>query len=87
MNTCGTCKFFGKVKTFEEWRDDEDEPRVNTRLHVCGLLKHLNESSGSPLSWTAPAGVIDGSGYFAALCVSDEFGCNQWAPTTSGVHK
>lgn len=25
------------------------------------------------------AGVIDGSGYSATFCVSEEFGCNQWS--------
>lgn len=83
MNTCGTCKYFGEARSFEEWREDEDEERVTLRLHKCELLKHLNGGDNEQFAWTDPAGVIDGSGYHAALCVSEEFGCNQWKPKGS----
>lgn len=35
----------------------------------------MNHSHPFPMAGTA--GVIDGSGYHAAFCVSEEFGCNQ----------
>lgn len=83
MNRCGTCKHFGKliegsldVVQFEP----EYEHEVNTRFHECTLLQHLNKhrfEKGEPQMQVA--GVIDGSGYAATFCVSDEFGCNQWA--------
>lgn len=81
MNTCGTCKHFGELITRYLDRESEhgdDEP--NTKFHQCLLLTHLNESRYTPLN--APplpnvaAGVIDGSGYHAVFCVSEEFGCN-----------
>ena len=77
MNTCGTCRYFGRrVDSFDSWDEDGNELR-NTRFHKCMLLAHLNHSGRTPPC--VPAGVIAGRGDFAALCVSDEFGCNQWA--------
>jgi len=85
MNTCGTCKYFGKVIT---GTFDEDVPIPgthqankipNTKFHQCDLIIHLNEvmMHGKKLPLVA-AGVTDASGYSATLCVSEEFGCNQW---------
>lgn len=81
MNTCGTCKHFGEVYESLAWNADTDEDvSSGERFHVCGLVKHLNRGYGDTrLALHAdPAAVIDGSGYYAAFCVSDEFGCNQW---------
>lgn len=79
MNTCGTCKHFGPLVDRErDEYDVEDLGPRNETLHQCLLLKHLN----AYLAWkidSAVAGVIDGSGYVATFCVSEEFGCNQWA--------
>jgi len=44
---------------------------------LCGRIKqkeYLEESE----KVTEKAIVMDGSGYYAALCVDDDFGCNQW---------
>lgn len=79
MNTCGACRFFGKVHEFNDWPDDADVELTNDSYHVCELLAHINAKNKLP---TQPAGVIDGSGYYAALCVSAEFGCNQWQRAT-----
>ena len=80
MNTCGTCKYFGPLEELlgptNDW-GEPDEPR-NTRLHRCDLLKHLNAGCFAEVDLSAIAGVVDGSGYHATLCVSEEFGCNQW---------
>jgi hypothetical protein len=83
MKTCGTCRFFGKVydRIFFEEENGELQDVSVTRLHVCELLKHLNkggEAETLRLFRSVPAGVIDGSGYHATFCVSEEFGCNQW---------
>ena len=79
MNTCGTCRFFGKVREFERWDNGADDSWVEIpAYHVCGLLQHLNGSDHFSDLPTQPAGVIDGSGYYAALCVREDFGCNQW---------
>lgn len=64
MNTCGTCKHFGPiVETISVY-------------HECLLLEHLN--AARPCMTAPIAGVIDGSGYYATLCVKHDFGCNQW---------
>lgn len=81
MNTCGTCKHFGKLieASLDVDEYDSDYEEVNTRFHECTLLKHLNQNrfkKGEPQMHVA--GVIDGSGYRATFCVSEEFGCNQW---------
>jgi hypothetical protein len=76
MNTCGTCRFFGEVHEFNVWDDAKDDYVEMADYRICGLLAHLNQEPTLP---TQPAGVIDGSGYYAALCVREDFGCNQWA--------
>jgi hypothetical protein len=83
VNTCGTCKYFGGEDEPEfyltHWDDGTDEEIQNLRLHPCQLLKHLNKTCVNKAeAMTAVAGVVDGSGYHAVLCVSAEFGCNQW---------
>ena len=85
MKKCGTCKHFGEIVQISYWPDDADDEIENIRLHVCGLLKHLNENTESKkAAMTAPAGVVDGSGYHAVFCVSEDFGCNQWQSHKSG---
>ena len=81
MKTCGTCKYFGKEPHWNNygWDDEADEPLEGPVYHKCELLAHLNADS-SRRDWPV-AGVIDGSGYHATLCVREEFGCNQWEPT------
>lgn len=78
MNTCGTCEHFGPlVRAGERWDDDANDMVVPHKLHACLLLKHLNRT-GNVRYEGEKAGVVDGSGYFATFCVSEEFGCNQW---------
>jgi hypothetical protein len=77
MNTCGTCKHFGgPVERLSRWSSSECD-FVESKLHVCQLIQHMK--AHKPAALTAPAGVVDGSDYYAAFCVSEEFGCNQWA--------
>ena len=79
MNTCGSCRHFGLVHEFDKWDEATDDYTENKDYHVCGLLQHLNDTQTILVQ---PAGVIDGSGYYAALCVREDFGCNQWEATT-----
>jgi hypothetical protein len=69
--TCGTCKFRGKPVEYKGWSEDEKP----TSYFLCDRIKHDTE-------WAYLAGqgalVEDGSGYHAALCVEDDFGCNKW---------
>lgn len=74
MNTCGTCKYFG-----DPVRDGNQH--VPTGYHVCAWIKQWDDYGPPP---DASAVVVDGSGYFAALCVVEDFGCNKWAAKDSG---
>lgn len=76
MQTCGSCKYRGEAveapnSDWSEWHP--------TGYFLCDLIKH----AGMKSDVSAPAqgaAVVDGSGYFAALCVADDFGCNKWEP-------
>lgn len=72
MNTCATCKHFGPAVT--EWSEDEFND-VPTRFHVCQWIEHNKDAVAH---WPKAAYVKDGSGYMAALCVRDDFGCIDW---------
>lgn len=78
MNTCGSCKYFGKRIERDDGEEvTAEEIYVPEIYHVCELVEHFEAYQ---LPKPAPiAIVVDGSGYFAALCVKEEFGCNQWA--------
>ena len=79
MKTCGTCKYIKREKEMISHWDGEKDDLVEAEFYSCGRLKHLNGDDGLP-ALSDPAGTIDGSGYYAALCVTDEFGCNLWEP-------
>lgn len=87
MNTCGSCQFFGeRITTCSKETDYEMVP---TKYAYC-TRPFFADTAGcrEPEKLDAgPACVVDGSGYFAALCVSDEFGCNQWSARTSEAVK
>ncbi len=77
MNTCGTCKYKGKTitKLGDDKSDWEDIP---TSFFLCNRIKHGNHSYGKGNERGEHAQVTDGSGYYAALCVEDDFGCILW---------
>jgi hypothetical protein len=66
------------AKTQEPVKVDADGDLLPIRtFFLCGRIKQKDYlENGEEL--TAKAIVIDGSGYYAALCVDDDFGCNQW---------
>lgn len=72
MNTCGTCKFFG-VERHEEYGDPQSSP---PGYALCGRIQQY-DSDAEPAQ-TDNALAMDGSGYFAALCVTTDFGCTEW---------
>jgi hypothetical protein len=74
MNTCGGCKFLGKEIT--EW-DVDFKDEIGTGYFACDRIKHDTERRPKK---GQGAFVKDGSGYFAALCVEDDFACNKWEP-------
>ena len=70
MNTCGTCKFFNP---------EHESLYIPSTYALCERIEHVGEDDwnhGQPYQFKAV--VVDGSGYFAALCVRDDFGCNEW---------
>ncbi len=72
MNTCGNCKYRGEqVKVY----DSDKFEYIDTTYFKCDLIKHDNW-------WKYEKGqgavTIDGSGYQAALCVENDFGCAKW---------
>ncbi len=72
MKTCGTCKYKGKLCT--TFREGEE---VDTSFFLCSRIPFKDSSEGV-LSPGTKAELIDGSGYYAALCVEDDFGCVLW---------
>jgi hypothetical protein len=85
MKTCGTCKHFGDlVDGLDQYGVGENgKDMPNKRFHKCKLLEHMN--ADRPFKLDGTAGVIDGSGYHAVFCVSEEFGCNQHAVRTGSA--
>lgn len=73
MNTCGTCKYLGEaILIFNDNFED-----VPTPFHPCMWIKHNKDFD---YHIEANACVVDGSGYHAALCVREDFGCLSWEP-------
>ena len=73
--TCGNCKHLGKE--INAYPDDGPAIDIPTGYHECGLIQH---TTGNYHNISKTAFVIDGSGYWAALTVKSDFGCNQWEP-------
>lgn len=81
MNTCGTCKFFGK-KLMTICDESTDWDVIDGPYHACELLtlKRKDQKIPPPLAYAQ-----DGSDYMACLCVKAEFGCAEWQPVTQEV--
>lgn len=75
--TCGTCRFKGepitRIADVDPWRV------VETGYFLCALIKQVKTQQTEPDYPSAGSAYVeDGSGYHAALCVADDFGCNRW---------
>jgi hypothetical protein len=68
VNTCGTCKYFQPPPS--------DDIYCPSGYHVCAFIEHARNRGEIP----PPAVLVDASDYHAALCVKEDFGCNQWMP-------
>lgn len=73
-NLCGGCKYFGE----EVMQLDDDYNEIPTGIHTCDRIKQIDWSGYYDDVPTEDAFVQDGSGYFAALRVRDNFGCVKW---------
>lgn len=75
MNTCGTCKHWGAGRNEHEYagasvsRDDEFKP--------CGAIIQEDYYDEKKIAGKR-AFVQDGSGYYAAIKVREDFGCVLW---------
>ena len=69
--TCGTCRFRGV-------EDHEHAHLIPSGYFLCTLIKHQEVRYSQPVAPGAGGFVIDGSDYYAALCVEADFGCNKW---------
>ena len=91
MNTCGTCKHRGKTLASHKPIYDAngnylDSEPVTLSYFLCKRIEMssaiISEDRGDyPTNYEEPgktAVVTDGSGYYAALCVESDFGCNLW---------
>jgi hypothetical protein len=70
MNTCGACKYFTAGEL------SEHPGVIPESFHYCGRMEYISGIDGDISDESAV--VVDGSGFFAALCVKEDFGCNQW---------
>ena len=64
---CGTCKHW---VTREEDSEDYFE-----HLRICHAVPHLLYKDHKT---RGPAGVVDGSDYYAAFHTADDFSCSLW---------
>jgi hypothetical protein len=77
VNTCGTCRYFGaQRKDMADGADDRGH--IPAPYKACGFMEMEWTYGSTPSNAGAIAFVVDGSGYYAALCVAEDFGCNQW---------
>lgn len=77
---CKDCRFLGEPYV-HTYYDSETGDDTETPFHVCDFVKHINAEYKIPVE---NVGVIDGSGYHAALVVKDDFGCVHFEPKTTG---
>lgn len=90
--TCGNCRFKGDNISYS---DEDTFKLVATRFFLCKLVEHNGgAAAGHTEFMTAEtaksaegkgAFVVDGSGYFAALCVEEDFACSKWEPRAAPV--
>lgn len=74
---CGNCKWRGK--SIEAWKRERGlANRVPSGYFLCGRIEHEEDDTVWREQSPPPAYVKDGSGYYAALCVTTDFGCTEW---------
>lgn len=72
MKTCGSCRYFGFDKDGNPVDAKAAVLRIPDTHRACGYTRHF--------AYERPAFVIDASGFWSALCVSDDWGCNDHSP-------
>ncbi len=69
--TCGNCKYRGDNI---EGYNSKLGHNVDTGYFLCKFICHQDTYEDT----NKKAFTCDGSDYHSALCVSSDFGCNQW---------
>jgi hypothetical protein len=88
MNTCKTCKWWGKNQPQRDPNDDYENVAMchSPKVHFtktkwtegdCGKEVAVNRDTGDVLE-SDEAAVQDGSGYYAAFFPGPDFGCVNW---------
>ena len=80
MNTCKTCKFKGSIIWGAPSAEMDD---AETGFFICIRIKSVCEQSDAEIIRDGDiekAYVQGETGYGSGLCVSDDFGCNEWQP-------
>jgi hypothetical protein len=72
MKKCATCRH--ALPLYEESFDGSDID-VKQDYCECTAAKHVGMKDSGDEIPNGKAGTADGSGYYAALLVTDEFGC------------
>ena len=71
MNTCGTCKYFNP-------KHDNDLYIPRTYALCERVEQVIADYRNEGKTYKFKAVVVDRYGHLAALCVKDDFGCNEW---------
>jgi hypothetical protein len=74
---CGNCKYKGEMveENFTEWKADIEVVVEEMEYFLCERIEHISQYTRRE---GTSAFVVDGSDYFAALRVSNDFGCKAW---------
>ena len=77
MNKCKDCKYFGEEYMM---RDEDTFEEVGSGIHTCDRIIREEEPYLADFDQLSKdrAYVVDGSGYYAALRVKEDFGCIAW---------
>jgi len=80
VNNCKNCKYFGdQIHAYY----GKESP---TGFHKCEAISHGFMDGAELLDNNDKATVVDGSGYFAAIRVKEDFGCVLFEEKQTGKH-
>ena len=74
MKKCATCRHAEPVIT-TDWHPSGDWREVKQKYCECAAAKHVGMKDDGEDIPNGKAGTADASGLYAALLVTDEFGC------------
>jgi hypothetical protein len=75
--TCETCKYKGQIIDDSDIYDPGDEPKCEKDYFLCTRIEHIYKYD-PPMVINQAAYIVDGSDYYAALRVTDDFACSEY---------